>query len=292
MRKCIFMMFAALLFGCSEHQLIEDITETNRTKAMKETGLVSVDIDALVARARWGNGEAFLQLADCYKDGIGVQSDLLGMMYTVAQARALGAIETENDYLLRISDDNVFKFLFELLNKNPRELREKKDSILPRLNMLDSPDALAVSGIVSIENGDSVKGLDKIRKAAQNGSNFAILLNASLDKNGELNPDIHQLEQVAERVPLAYKMLGRIYLSSDKDGNIEEKRAAYYYQKAEKHALLFKREARWLLSYHNDGGEIQLDNEDVRRLQAFVRATHERENIIAADTVCVDSTTK
>lgn len=117
-------------------------------------------------------------------------------------------------------------------------------------------------------------------------------MNASLDKNGELNPDIHQLEQVAERVPLAYKMLGRIYLSSDKDGNIEEKRAAYYYQKAEKHALLFKREARWLLSYHNDGGEIQLDNEDVRRLQAFVRATHERENIIAADTVCVDSTTK
>lgn len=56
--------------------------------------------------------------------------------------------------------------------------------------------------------------------------------------------------------------------------------------------MLFKREARWLLSYHNDGGEIQLDNEDVRRLQAFVRATHERENIIAADTVCVDSTTK
>lgn len=110
MRKCIFMMFAALLFGCSEHQLIEDITETNRTKAMKETGLVSVDIDALVARARWGDGEAFLQLADCYKDGIGVQSDLLGMIYTVAQARALGAIETENDYLLRISDDNVFKF--------------------------------------------------------------------------------------------------------------------------------------------------------------------------------------
>ena len=149
MRKCIFMMFAALLFGCSEHQLIEDITETNRTKAMKETGLVSVDIDALVARARWGDGEAFLQLADCYKDGIGVQSDLLGMMYTVAQARALGAIETENDYLLCISDDNVFKFLFELLNKNPRELREKKDSILPRLNMLDSPDALAVSGIIA-----------------------------------------------------------------------------------------------------------------------------------------------
>ena len=51
MRKCIFMMFAALLFGCSEHQLIEDITETNRTKAMKETGLVSVDIDAVLDRS-------------------------------------------------------------------------------------------------------------------------------------------------------------------------------------------------------------------------------------------------
>lgn len=177
--------------------MIEDITETNRTKIMKETGLASVDINVLVARARWGDGKAFLQLADCYKDGIGVQSDLLGMMYMVAQARALGTIEYENDYLLRISDDNVFKLLFELLNKNPRELREKKDSILPRLNMLDSPDALAISGIVSIEQGDSVKGLEKIRKAAQNGSNFAILLYAFLDKNGELTPDIHQLEQVA-----------------------------------------------------------------------------------------------
>ena len=248
MKKCIFMMFAALLFGCSEHQMIEDITDISRTKAMKETCLASVDIDALVAKARWGDGKAFLQLADCYKDGTGVRSDLLGMLCMVAQARSLGAIENEKDYLLRISDDNVFKLFFELLNKNPRELREKKDSIMSRLNMLDSPDALAINGIVSIENGNSIEGLEKIRIAAQNGSSFAILLNAFLDKNGELNPDKHQLEQIAEEVPFAYKILGKICLSSDENGNIEEKQAACYYLKAEKHASLSRREARWLMA--------------------------------------------
>lgn len=69
---------------------------------------------------------------------------------------------------------------------------------------------------------------------------------------------------------------------------IDERKVAYYYMKADEHALLSRREARWLLAYHKDVGIPGLTDSDVKRLEAFIRFPNEIVEIIA-DTVSVDS---
>lgn len=95
MKKCIILFMAALLASCSDTQLSESIADVKEADLVKENANGSAEINALVERARWGDGQAYLQLADCYRDGIGVKKDFLGMMVMVEQARAHGAIHDE-----------------------------------------------------------------------------------------------------------------------------------------------------------------------------------------------------
>ena len=288
MKKCIILFMAAILASCSDTQLAESIAEVKESELVKEDVNGSAVINALVERARWGDGQAYLQLADCYRDGIGVKKDFLGMMVMVEQARAHGAIHDEKEYMAQIPDDNDIKRFCNLIDKSSDQLREGKDSIMAQLATIDSPDAHALFGVLCVESGDSIRGFEIIRDASERGSDFAALLNALPDWKGNIQPDKVKLEQLAERIPLAYNLLGKLSLKPDENGMIDERRVAYYYMKADEHALLSRREARWLLAYHQDVGIPQLTESDVKRLEAFIRFPNERVEIVA-DTVSVDS---
>ena len=288
MKKCIILFMAAILASCSDTQLAESIAEVKESELVKEDVNGSAVINALVERARWGDGQAYLQLADCYRDGIGVKKDFLGMMVMVEQARAHGAIHDEKEYMAQIPDDNDIKRFCNLIDKSSDQLREGKDSIMAQLATIDSPDAHALFGVLCVESGDSIRGFEIIRDASERGSDFAALLNALPDWKGNIQPDKVKLEQLAERIPLAYNLLGKLSLKPDENGMIDERRVAYYYMKADEHALLSRREARWLLAYHQDVGIPQLTESDVKRLEAFISFPNERVEIVA-DTVSVDS---
>lgn len=288
MKKCIILFMAAILASCSDTQLAESIADVKESELVKEDANGSAVINALVERARWGDGQAYLQLADCYRDGIGVKKDFLGMMVMVEQARAHGAIHDEKEYMAQIPDDNDIKRFCNLIDKSSDQLREGKDSIMAQLATIDSPDAHALFGVLCVESGDSIRGFEIIRDASERGSNFAALLNALPDWKGNIQPDKVKLEQLAERIPLAYNLLGKLSLKPDENGMIDERKVAYYYMKADEHALLSRREARWLLAYHKDVGIPQLTESDVKRLEAFIRFPNERVEIVA-DTVSVDS---
>lgn len=288
MKKCIILFTAAILASCSDTQLAESIADVKKSELVKEDANGSAVINALVERARWGDGQAYLQLADCYRDGIGVKKDFLGMMVMVEQARAHGAIHDEKEYMAQIPDDNDIKRFCNLIDKSSDQLREGKDSIMAQLATIDSPDAHALFGVLCVESGDSIRGFEIIRDASERGSDFAALLNALPDWKGNIQPDKVKLEQLAERIPLAYNLLGKLSLKPDENGMIDERKVAYYYMKADEHALLSRREARWLLAYHKDVGIPQLTESDVKRLEAFIRFPNERVEIVA-DTVSVDS---
>ena len=288
MKKCVILFMVAILASCSDTQLAESIAEVKESELVKEDVNGSAVINALVERARWGDGQAYLQLADCYRDGIGVKKDFLGMMVMVEQARAHGAIHDEKEYMAQIPDDNDIKRFCNLIDKSSDQLREGKDSIMEQLATIDSPDAHALFGVLCVESGDSIRGFEIIRDASERGSDFAALLNALPDWKGNIQPDKVKLEQLAERIPLAYNLLGKLSLKPDENGMIDERKVAYYYMKADEHALLSRREARWLLAYHQDVGIPQLTESDVKRLEAFIRFPNERVEIVA-DTVSVDS---
>lgn len=288
MKKCIILFMAAILASCSDTQLAESIADVKESELVKENANGSAEIKALVERARWGDGLAYLQLADCYRDGIGVKKNFLGMLAMVEQARVHGAIHDEMEYVTKIPEDNDIKRFCDLMNKSCSQLIEEKDSVMVQLATIDSPDVLAMYGVLCVESGDSIRGFEIIKDASERGSDFAALLNALLDWKGNIQPDKMKLEQLAERIPLAYKLLGKLSLKPDENGIVDERKVAYYYMKADEHALLSQREAKWLLAYHKDVSIPELTDSDVKRLESFIRTPGERVEIVA-DTVSVDS---
>ena len=288
MKKCIILFMVAILASCSDTQLAESIADVKESELVKENAIGSAEIKALVERARWGDGLAYLQLADCYRDGIGVKKNFLGMLAMVEQARVHGAIHDEMEYVTKIPEDNDIKRFCDLMNKSCSQLIEEKDSVMVQLATIDSPDVLAMYGVLCVESGDSIRGFEIIKDASERGSDFAALLNALLDWKGNIQPDKMKLEQLAERIPLAYKLLGKLSLKPDENGIVDERKVAYYYMKADEHALLSQREAKWLLAYHKDVSIPELTDSDVKRLESFIRTPGERVEIVA-DTVSVDS---
>lgn len=288
MKKYNILFMVAILASCSDTQLAESIADLKESELVKENANGSSEFNALVERARWGDGQAYLQLADYYRDGIGVKKDFLGMLAMVEQARDHGAIRSEKEYLTQIPDDNDIKRFCNLMDKSRGQLIEEKDSIMAQLATIDSPDMLAIYGVLQVESGDSIRGIEIIRDASERGSDWAALLNALQDWKGNAQDDKMKLEQIAERIPLAYNLLGKLSLKADENGMIDERKIAYYYMKADEHAMLSRREARWLLAYHKDVGVPGLTDSDVKRLEAFIRFPNERVEIVA-DTVSVDS---
>lgn len=278
----------AILASCSDTQLAESIADVKESELVKENATGSAEIKALVERARWGDGQAYLQLADCYRDGIGVKKNFLGMLAMVEQARVHGAIHDEMEYVTKIPEDNDIKRFCDPMDKSCSQLIEEKDSVMVQLATIDSPDVLAMYGVLCVESGDSIRGFEIIRDASERGSDFAALLNALLDWKGNIQPDKMKLEQLAERIPLAYKLLGKLSLKPDENGIVDERKVAYYYMKADEHALLSQREAKWLLAYHKDVSIPELTDSDVKRLESFICTPGERVEIVA-DTVSVDS---
>ena len=288
MKKCIILFMVAILASCSDTQLAESIADVKESELVKENATGSAEIKALVERARWGDGQAYLQLADCYRDGIGVKKNFLGMLAMVEQARVHGAIHDEMEYVTKIPEDNDIKRFCDLMDKSCSQLIEEKDSVMVQLATIDSPDVLAMYGVLCVESGDSIRGFEIIRDASERGSDFAALLNALLDWKRNIQPDKMKLEQLAERIPLAYKLLGKLSLKPDENGIVDERKVAYYYMKADEHALLSQREAKWLLAYHKDVSIPELTDSDVKRLESFICTPGERVEIVA-DTVSVDS---
>ena len=288
MKKCIILFMVAILASCSDTQLAESIADVKESELVKENATGRAEIKALVERARWGDGQAYLQLADCYRDGIGVKKNFLGMLAMVEQARVHGAIHDEMEYVTKIPEDNDIKRFCDLMNKSCSQLIEEKDSVMVQLATIDSPDVLAMYGVLCVESGDSIRGFEIIKDASERGSDFAALLNALLDWKGNIQPDKMKLEQLAERIPLAYKLLGKLSLKPDENGIVDERKVAYYYMKADEHALLSQREAKWLLAYHKDVSIPELTDSDVKRLESFICTPGERVEIVA-DTVSVDS---
>lgn len=71
MKKCIFMAMTALFVCCSDQQLTDGVTDV-KSKELVQTSDDKEKFDALIEKARWGDGQAFLQLANCSIETVSV----------------------------------------------------------------------------------------------------------------------------------------------------------------------------------------------------------------------------
>lgn len=265
----LMMLFLA---SCSEQYLQEDRLVSSKVVELK--GVVKAPQDSVLAllhQARWGDGSAYLKLADCYRDGFGVKKDFFGMITMASIAESRGGINRMEDYIYDMPDGNEYKTLFLLMDSYKSYLQENPDSVEQVLFNNDSPEAKTLLGIITVDKGDTLSGMNMIKEAAEQGCSLAEMLLTVPDWKGRLRADATKLSMIADRIPLANSMLGDLYYEPDENGHIDKKFAVECYMKAEGHAVLGPHGAERVLDYYKNGGNAQLTEDDVKRLELIVQ---------------------
>lgn len=266
------MMMLLFFASCSEQQIIEETASSTKLTEQKSMTVSPKDsIMSLLYQARWGDGSAYLKLADCYRDGIGVKKDFFGMITMAHMAEWRGAINRIDDYIYGLPDGNDYKTLFLLMDGYKSYIQEDPDSIEHVLRASDSPEAKTLLGIITVDQGDTISGMNLMKEAADQGCSLAEMLLTVPDRKGRLRADATKLSMIADRIPLAYSMLGDLYYEPDENGQTDKKYAVECYMKAEEHAVLGPHGAERVLDYYKNGGNIQLTEEDINRLELIVQ---------------------
>ena len=269
---CLYLIMMLLLASCSEQQLMEETLSSQKLTEQKGMTVTPQDsIKSLLYQARWGDGSAYLKLADCYRDGIGVKKDFFGMITMAHMAEWRGAINRMDDYIYGLPDGHEYKTLFLLMDGYKSYIQEGTDSVEHVLCNNGSPEAKTLLGIITIDKGDTISGMNMVKDAAEQGCSLAELLLTIPDWKGRLRADATKLGIIAHRVPLAYLILGDLYYEPDDNGKSNKQLAVEYYMKAEEHAVLDRHGAERVLDYYRNGGIVQLTEDDIKRLELIVQ---------------------
>lgn len=87
--KKIILYFVVLLglASCSDQLVEKDFA--NGVQTVNST---SDEYHYYLEKARWGDAGAYVKLADCYRNGVGVKSDFIGMTAMLAMAENMTKI--------------------------------------------------------------------------------------------------------------------------------------------------------------------------------------------------------
>lgn len=269
---CLYIITMLLLASCSEQQVMEETLSSQKLTEQKGMTVTPQDsVMSLLYQARWGDGSAYLKLADCYRDGIGVKKDFFGMITMAHMAEWRGAINRMDDYIYGLPDGHEYKTLFLLMDGYKSYIQEGTDSVEHVLCNNGSPEAKTLLGIITIDKGDTISGMNMVKDAAEQGCSLAELLLTIPDWKGRLRADATKLAIIAHRVPLAYLILGDLYYEPDDNGKSNKQLAVEYYMKAEEYAVLGCHGAERVLNYYRNGGNVQLTEDDIERLELIVQ---------------------
>lgn len=268
----LIVLMMLFLASCSEQHLQEDRLASSKVVEQKNAETAPQDsVLSLLHQARWGDGSAYLKLADCYREGFGVKKDFFGMITMASMAESRGGINRMEDYIYGMPDGNDYKTLFLLMDGYKSYLQEDADSVEQVLCNNDSPEAKTLLGMITVDKGDTLSGKNMIKEAAEQGCSLAEMLLTVPDRKGRLRTDATKLSMIADRIPLAYSMLGDLYYEPDENGQTDKKFAVECYMKAEEHAVLGPHGAERVLDYYKNGGNAQLTEDDVKRLELIVQ---------------------
>ena len=261
MRKYLVFIAVLVLTGCSE-QYFENELLVEKTAVTR-----GVDVASLTEQAKWGSGEAYLKLAQCYHDGNGVKRDFVSMLCMVEMAQQYGAVKSFGDYMQTLPPESEYKLLFDAINHIYDREYDMANAMAERLIEQGCAEGYAVEGILAMERKDSIEVKHYFEQAANMGSNFAELLLCVKDWKNSLDFDIARLILLSDRIPVANLMLAAHYADLTNNEKNYDKMASYFFLKADKSGFLGKKNARWLLNYYKNGGIRTIDDEDFARIK-------------------------
>ena len=269
---CIYMITMLFFASCSEQQVMEEMASSTKLTEQKRMTVSPQDsVMSLLNHARWGDGSAYLKLADCYRDGFGVKKDFFGMIMMAEIAEKRGGIQKADDYINNLPDGHEYKTLLLLMDEYKSYIQENADSVMQVLREKRSPEAQTLLGFIMMDQGDTITAKKLIDEAANQGCSLAKLLLTVPDWKGNVRADATKLVIIADQMPLAYYLLGNLYYEPDEKGETNKQLAMEYYMKAEERAVLGRRGALRILDYYRNGGKVRLTEDDVKRLELIVQ---------------------
>lgn len=263
MKKFLYLIVVLISTSCTEQILVDE----GANDSVEQTSIS--EVNALIEKARWGDGEAYVKLADCYRDGNGVKQDFIGMLSMASFADDFGGIKRMEDYISSLPAESEYKMVFDAMEKFSSKKCDEAIDIAEELIAKDCLEGYTVKGIITSEQGDKPEGKRLLRLAAEKGSSFAELYLCVPDWQQGKAPDIVKLKALSDKIPIANACLAKIYSGKENEAMKDDKLAAYYYLKADEKACLTKDGARWLLAYHRTGGELNLTEKDIERLETL-----------------------
>ena len=255
------------LSGCSDNSLSDESVERELEISSSE------EINALFEQARWGDGQAYLQLANCYRDGKGVKKDFVGMLTMAFQAEEYGGISKTKDYLKMLPEDSEFKLIYDAVERISHREMDEATSLLEQLNALNSVESYVIQGMMVIERGEIQKGICLMEQAVDAGSSFAELMLFITYWQGFTHPDVEKMATLSDKIPFVNNILAKIYMGLEYEDMRDDKLAAHYFLKADEKACISKEGARWLLYYHRNCENLQLQEREIQRLQFLAGET-------------------
>ena len=262
MNKYLFLIVTLVFVSCTDQLvMVEGVA------GWKNELAPASEVNALIEKARWGDGEAYVKLADSYRDGKGVKQDFISMLAMASFAENYGGIKRMEDYISSLPTDSEYKIEVDAMEKFSRGEQDEALTMAENLIAQNCTEGYTLKGILLTEQGKKEEGKSFLDFAAEKGSGFAELYLCIPDLLNGKNPDISRLTALADVMPIANTCLGRIYSGRDDESIKDEKLAAYYYIRADEKACLGKSGARWLLHYLRNGGKLKLSETDIERLK-------------------------
>ena len=262
-KALLFMLATMMLAGCAEQQIFDDVA-LDRPAQETET----VDFNDLMTQAKWGDGNAYLKLADYYINGKnGTKPDFMATISMLTMAEEYGAIGRPGDYISNLPESDNTRMAFEAMKSINDRQGEKGLKLADLLIEKGCVDGYALRGYALTEMGDTIEAIRLATLAAEQGSSLGMALQYVIPY-GQMNdmPDESIVLPLAESVPIFYLFMAEEYNKQLAEHPENDVKVARFYLKADENGCLDKRGANWLLSYKECGNELPLSETDILRL--------------------------
>ena len=225
-----------------------------------------------VQDARYGNAEAYMELAKHYRSKSGDGPNYLNAMFCAEMAYQLIG---ENKDLLATEFAAIHHFRLAMELVEEVHSKEKAAVRMDILRTLAPMDAKAVEGVLMIRNENKwEEGFDMLDEAEKEGSDIAAIGKIiCLEKSDKAEVYEQLLISRAKRFPFLYNKLGSLYMMCAKAGvnrDIYMSKAVECYKEADKHAMLDRAGMKQLYQIYQDAwneGKPLCGRNELRRLE-------------------------
>lgn len=241
----------ALITSCGEQGVPIDVVKSSPQDGVLHQGKpVSDSVLYYFEQAQLGIGDAYVKIAQFYLDGTLGMPNLLMAVTMGFMAEEYMAIPNMDALFKDVPDSDATKITYQALDM-VNQVENEKMLIAKAYELIDKgiPEGYVMEAIIAWKNGENDKAILLCDKATGNGSTIADVLKDIIQddtKYGE-NLSPQTLLKIAERFPMAYRLLGDYYAKIPNDSVSDIPLARQYYLKASEHACLGRQQALWVL---------------------------------------------